>query len=68
MKCGFLGTLTMALVLVGAINWGLVGFFNYDLVASLFGAMSTPSKVVYDAVGISAVYQIILLLTGKYSC
>jgi uncharacterized membrane protein YuzA (DUF378 family) len=41
---------------IGGINWGLVGLFNFDLVATLFGAMSFLSRSVYVAVALSAVY------------
>ena len=54
-----LHTLTRILVLVGVLNWGLVGFFDFDLVAALFGEMSALSRVVYSLVGLSAVYQIV---------
>ena len=47
-----------ALVAVGALNWGLVGLFNIDLVAGLFGHRSKLSRLVYTAVGASAVYLI----------
>ncbi|CAN5500385.1 MAG: DUF378 domain-containing protein [Actinomycetota bacterium] len=47
-----------ALVAVGALNWGLVGLFNVDLVAGLFGHHSKLSRLVYTAVGASAVYLI----------
>ncbi len=43
------------LVLVGAINWGFVGLFGIDLVAVLFGEMSTISRIVYALVGVSAI-------------
>ncbi len=43
------------LVLVGALNWGLVGFFNIDLVALIFGDMTVMSRIVYGLVGISAI-------------
>jgi uncharacterized protein len=49
--------LVLALIIVGGLNWGLVGFFNFDLVATIFGPMSLLSRVVYGLVGISAVYQ-----------
>lgn len=49
---------TFVLVIVGGLNWGLVGLFNFDLVATLFGSMSMISKVVYVLVGLSAVYMI----------
>ncbi len=45
------------LVVVGAVNWGLVGAANFDLVATLFGPMSAVSRVVYLLVGLAGVYQ-----------
>jgi len=50
------------LVIIGAINWGLVGFFNFDLVAAIFGDMSFMTRLIYDLVGISA---ILLLFTHR---
>jgi len=47
--------LALVLVLVGALNWGLVGLFGFDLVATLFGEMSMLARVVYSLVGLSAV-------------
>lgn len=49
---------SMALLIVGGINWGLVGLFNFDLVATLFGEMSLLSRIVYAVVGLSALYTI----------
>lgn len=48
------------LVLIGAINWGLVGFFGFDLVSSVFGEMSLWSRIVYSLVGISAVVLLLI--------
>lgn len=48
----------LILVLIGALNWGLVGAFNFDLVAAIFGVMSTLSRIIYSLVGISALYGI----------
>ena len=45
------------LILVGALNWGLVGLLNFDLVAALLGAGSMLARTVYALVGIAAVYQ-----------
>lgn len=45
------------LLVVGGLNWGLVGTANFDLVAALFGAGSILAKVVYALVGLAAVYQ-----------
>lgn len=47
-----------ALVIIGAINWGLVGAFEFDLVAALLGSMSTASRIVYVLVGIAGLYCI----------
>ncbi len=55
---------TYILVLIGALNWGLVGLLNIDLVALLFGEMSLISRIVYTLVGLSAI--IYFILTFKY--
>lgn len=53
----------MILVVIGGLNWGLVGFFKYDLVAAIFGDMSTLSRIVYDLVGLAALYQLAKFFT-----
>jgi uncharacterized membrane protein YuzA (DUF378 family) len=50
--------IALILVIVGGLNWGLVGLFNFDLVAAIFGAGSTLSRIVYILVGLAAVYTI----------
>lgn len=50
--------IAMLLLIVGGLNWGLVGLFNFDLVAALFGEMSALSRIIYVAVGLSALYSI----------
>lgn len=50
---------TLLLVIVGGLNWGLVGLFGFDLVAALFGDASILSRAVYVLVGASALYQVI---------
>jgi uncharacterized membrane protein YuzA (DUF378 family) len=52
------GWIATVLVIVGALNWLLVGLLNVDLVASIFGHMSTLSRIVYVLVGIAGLYQI----------
>jgi hypothetical protein len=52
--------IAMALMIIGGINWGLIGLFNVDLVASLFGQQSLISRIIYLAVGISALYSLYL--------
>lgn len=49
------------LIIVGALNWGLVGFFNFNLVAWLFGEMSTLSRIIYALVGLAGIYGIVAL-------
>ena len=53
------------LVVIGALNWGLVGFFNFDLVAAIFGIGTFLSMIVYDVVGLSAVWCILRYLGMK---
>lgn len=48
----------LSLVIVGAINWGLIGFFDFDLVSTLFGQMSLLTRIIYAAVGIGGLYAI----------
>lgn len=55
-KLSVLDWAALVLVVVGGLNWGLVGAANFDLVATLFGVMSGLSRVVYVLVGLSAVY------------
>ncbi len=49
------------LLVVGGLNWGLVGLFNFDLVAAIFGSGTPFARIVYTLVGFSAVYQAISL-------
>lgn len=48
----------LTIVIIGAINWGLIGFFSFDLVAWIFGNMSWISRIVYALVGICGLYLI----------
>lgn len=57
--------ITLVLLIVGGLNWGLVGLFDFDLVATLFGEMSALSRIVYILVGVSALWQIIPLVRGE---
>ncbi len=61
-----LDILVAVLLVVGGLNWGLWGLFQFDLVAALFGGnAATISRVVYTLVGISAVYQAFALATRR---
>ena len=56
-----IGKTALVLIIIGAINWGLIGLFKFDLVAALFGNMSVLSRIVYSLVGISGLWGIKLL-------
>jgi uncharacterized membrane protein YuzA (DUF378 family) len=62
-----LNILTLVLVIVGGLNWGLVGLFNFDLVATIFGAGSMLSRIVYILVGASALWQLVPLSSSLRS-
>lgn len=53
----------LVLVIVGGLNWGLVGILNFNLVATLFGDMSALARIVYALVGLSAVYLAVASLS-----
>jgi len=46
------------LVIIGGLNWGLVGIFSFNLVDAIFGVMSVLSRIIYILVGLSAIYMI----------
>lgn len=56
--------ITLVLVIVGGLNWGLVGAADFDLVAALFGAGSLLTRVVYIVVAVSALYQLAPLFSA----
>jgi uncharacterized membrane protein YuzA (DUF378 family) len=56
-----LNLLAVILLVVGGLNWGLVGTMNFDLVRALFGEMTMLSRIVYTLVGVAAVYQLLTL-------
>ena len=50
--------IALILVAVGAINWGLIGFFDFDLVRVIFGDMSMVSRIIYAVIGVSGLYSL----------
>ena len=48
----------LTIAIIGAINWGLIGFFSFDLVAFIFGNLSWVSRIIYAIVGICGLYLI----------
>ena len=57
--------LALILLVIGGLNWGLFGLFQFNLVAALFGTDSLFSNIVYILVGISAVYVLVVVLLKK---
>ena len=57
-KTNTIGWIALVLVIVGALNWGLVGLFGFNLVAAIFGEMSVLSRIVYILVGLSSLVLI----------
>ena len=53
--------IALVLVIIGAVNWGLIGLFGFNLVEAIFGAMTMISRIVYILVGISGLWSIRLL-------
>ena len=56
------------LIIIGALNWGLIGAFNFDLVSRLFGDMTIWTRAVYLLVGISAFISLITMAIDKDTC
>ena len=54
----------LVLTIIGGLNWGLVGFFNFNLVSALFGDMSLLSRIVYMLVGLSSLF--VIYITSNY--
>lgn len=52
----FVDCAALTIAIIGAVNWGLIGLFQFDLVAFLFGEMSWLSRIVYSLVGLSGLY------------
>jgi len=69
LNLGPLEWVLLVLLVVGGLNWGLVGLFQYDLVATIFGEATFLAKLVYVLVGISAVYYLLkaLMSIGRKS-
>ena len=56
MENKFLNCFCLTLTIIGAVNWGLIGFFNFNLVSFLFGSMSWISRIIYAVVGLCGLY------------
>lgn len=58
-------TIALILIIIGAINWGLIGLFNFNLVDAIFGTMSVLSRIIYSLVGVAGLWGIKLLFDDK---
>ena len=57
--------IALTLVIIGAINWGLIGFLKFNLVSAIFGDMTAISRIIYGLVGLSGIWSIKLLFSNK---
>jgi len=63
MKMNTIDWIAFILVIIGALNWGLVGIFDFNLVTTIFGDTTTLTRIVYILVGVSGLY--LILTSGK---
>ncbi|WP_334293994.1 DUF378 domain-containing protein [Anaerosacchariphilus polymeriproducens] len=67
LKLKTLNIITLILVIIGAVNWGLIGLFRYDLVSSIFGDMSVLTRTIFGIVGIAGLYAFSFFARDKIS-
>ena len=60
MERNWLDVVSLILIITGAINWGLIGFFNLDLISMIFGTMSMITRTIFAVVGIAGIYSLVL--------
>lgn len=58
MKSGFLDNFLLVIIIIGAINWGIAGFFRIDLIAYVFGTMSWFTRILYVFIGMAGIYSL----------
>lgn len=58
MRNKFLDCIALTIAIIGAVNWGLIGFLDFNLVAAIFGSMSWLSRIIYGLVGLCGLYLI----------
>jgi uncharacterized protein len=64
MEMNTLDKISTLLLVIGGLNWGLVGFFEYNLVDEIFGAGETLSRIIYAVVGLAALYCLYKMFTA----
>lgn len=60
-KINALDWVAMILVIIGGLNWGLVGLFDFDLIAAIFGVVPVVAQIIYILVGLAAIYVLVAL-------
>ena len=61
MQSRWLDIISLTLIIVGALNWGLIGFFNYDLVSAIFnGGLQWIARIIFAVVGVAGVYSLVI--------
>ena len=60
-----LDTIILAIIILGSINWGLIGIFQFDLISNIFGDMSVFTRIIYTLVGICGLYDISFFMKSK---
>lgn len=65
LKVRVVNVVALILIIIGGLNWGLVGFFDFNLVDALFGVDSAASRVVYAVVGLAAVYKLVVAVAVR---
>lgn len=65
MKWNVFDYIVLTLVIVGAVNWGLIGFFHFDLINVIFGNMTILSRIIYAIVGLCGLYTISFFMRNQ---
>lgn len=60
MERNWLDITALILIIIGAINWGLIGFFEFDLISYFFGTLTAVTQIIFAVVGIAGIYSLIL--------
>jgi uncharacterized membrane protein YuzA (DUF378 family) len=64
-KLTSLDWLALVLVIIGGVNWALIGFFSFDLVGAIFGSLSVLTRIIYVLVGLAAIY--LIFVSSKFT-
>jgi uncharacterized membrane protein YuzA (DUF378 family) len=59
-RLNWLDLTTLWITIIGGLNWGLVGIFDFNLVSAIFGVMTLVTRIVYTVVGLCALYAVYL--------